>query len=454
MRRALAALLLAAAVLAAPVLSPASTMTFGTPVTVATNQLTGEPGIALDPSNAQRVYAVAPGVDGVWFSGNGGSTFALRRFPSASTGPSPSNDGDSDVAVDANGVLYHSGLLARGSLDTTIPVAVSTDQGVTWKHRYELRPDAAGIVCDRQWTAARGSGIVVHAARCENGEVAWVSTNGGENFTGPHSIAGDVSTAGPLVFGANGVLYQPYVNNSQVRVAKSLDNGETWTRHVVATYEGRILFWPGLDVDATGNVYVAWSESPVMGDLIYPVPPSGGTVYYSRSINAALNWTPKRQISAASRTAIFPWVTAGATGKVDVSFYAVGGESRPAANGSPDLGGPLTTWNVEVAQTLNGTATTPSFSLFTIVPGFHTGSVCTSGLYCIGPQNVGLLNAPTPFDRRVLDFFETAAGANGLLMIAYPKDRPTLDLNAPLNAAQPVVDVMLVRQTGGDKIRP
>jgi hypothetical protein len=88
------------------------------------------------------------------------------------------------------------------------------------------------------------------------------------------------------------------------------------------------------------------------------------------------------------------------------------------------------------------------------VKGFHTGSVCTSGLACLGPQNLlGVGNVPTPLDRRHLDFFETAVDPAGRLFIAHPADR---DLGEKYNGDFILswTDLLVARQTGGPTIGP
>src|SRR5205085_2676521 len=79
---------------------------------------------------------------------------------------------------------------------------------------------------------------------------------------------------------------------------------------------------------------------------------------------------------------------------------------------------------VRLAQSTNANVAVPSFTTVTAVKGFHYGSICTSGLLCVGPQNLGFGNLPTPFDRRLLDFFSIASDGFGNAIVAYGKDRP------------------------------
>jgi hypothetical protein len=142
---------------------------------------------------------------------------------------------------------------------------------------------------------------------------------------------------------------------------------------------------------------------------------------------------------------------AGRPGKVDVAWYEAtqaGGLPDPG----PDLGGAQTTWNVVMAQSTNGMAAAPAYALSTAVKGFHTGSICTGGLEaCPGPQQVGVGNAPTPFDRRVLDFFTIDLDTYGNAVIAYPKDRPRMT-GAVGDVVFAWCDIFVARQLTGPTI--
>jgi hypothetical protein len=395
--------------------------------TVSTAELTAEPSIAIDPASG-AVYYTAPGPNVVWKSIDGGASWTPHD--------SPSTEGDSDLAVDANGRVYLSGLLAAGTLDSTIPVSTSLDGGITWARTRELVPGASGVECDRQWTAARGNGIVVTSANCDNGYKVWRSTDAADTFFAPVVVDADASVGGPLTFGSGGTLYTIFMTfSSGLRYAKSADNGVNWSSGQV-TPNGSQFGFPVIEADAGGNLYAAWDEDPGTSLLGQSV------VKFSRSTDGGASWSSPEVVSNPLATSLFPWISARTAGKVDVSFFVA--DTRI----DPNLGLPVTKWDIEVAQSLNAAGPSPTFTRDIAVNDFHTGSVCTSGLLCLGPQNLGIGNAPTPFDRRMLDFFETAVNSSGNLLIAYAKDRPfpgtfVGDLILSWN------DLKVARQSGG-----
>jgi len=417
----------------------AAGLSFSTTI-VSPEEIAGEPGLAVD---GNTIYYVAPNLDRVLRSTDGGNNW-ITTIESSST------EGDADIAIDAGHNVYLSGLLGQGTLNTTLPVSVSTDGGDTWIRRAELTPDDVGITCDRNWTAASGTNHVVHTARCA-GEVAWVSTDGGVTFSGPHVIDSAATLGGPISAAPDGSFVVAYAAGGTIFVARSTDGGVNWVKHAVGLAGGSaLMFWPVVTPDDAGNLYVAWSSGNAINVGAHIS--ENGHIFFSRSVDQGATWLAPAQISTPAEVAVFPWVSAGAAGKIDVSYYA----STTAPVG-PDVGSPVGTWDIVVAQSLDATSAAPTFTRSTAVTAFHTGSVCTSGLACIGPQQQGLGNAPTPFDRRVLDFFETALTADGSLLIAYPQDRPIIADDGSITVGDLFlswVDLKLAKQTGGTKLRP
>jgi hypothetical protein len=439
----------------APSVTKARAQTAGPPVFdqvgVTAQTLGGEPGIWVDKlTNPPTVYVVEPqlGVP-VWRSNDDGQTFTA--IPVTTNG----GGGDSDVVTDADSTVYVSDLLSSGGvLDTTIPVSTSFDRGQSFDHLVELDPPASGVVWDRQWNAAEGHGHVVIAAR-GGGYVDWVSRDQARTFTGPHMIDASANTGGPIVFSRDGsILYGAYgkltpASEEEVRFAKSLDGGETWTTGHVATIPTDTPGFIVLDVDDGGNLYVTWSQSaggPLSPLVTYS---QSQPVYVAVSTDTGNTWSTPINLSGNGHSAIFPWVAAGEAGRANVAWYQA---NDPIIDNGPDLGKPTTTWDIVMAQSIDATSATPHWDKKVVVSGFHTGSICTGGLSCVGPQNAGLLNAPNPYDRRVLDFFEMAIDPNGNALIAYPKDRPQTT-GDPFDIIEPFSDLLVARQVDGTRLR-
>lgn len=412
---------------------------------------TGEPGLWLDNrAPVPRMWMIAP-AEGVWRSTNGGEDWDKPVESSISDPDGVWTNGDASIAMDDDGVLYLSAMTDESQLASTVPVQVSLDGGSTWTRWKELLPNAAGIECDRQWTAARGQGESVTSIRCGSEGVMWRTTDGGLTYSGPFTIATDVAQMGPIFYSPDGNLYTTYWDFETVRIARSADGGLTWQNFAIADLVDTRSFTVGA-ADSAGNLYVVWDESFSFTGLD---PATKSRIFVASSQDDGATWSAPKQVSPERNTAIFPWVVAGAPGKVDVAFYVehfLPGDPTP--NFAPaDLGGPVSTWDLVMAQSIDGVAANPTYARVTVVETFHTGSICTSGLSCVGTQNLLQMgNAPTLFDRRFLDYFEMRLDSAGNVYIAYGQDRPMTNCVDGCFVGDLVfswIDFRIAKQTGG-----
>jgi hypothetical protein len=150
--------------------------------------------------------------------------------------------------------------------------------------------------------------------------------------------------------------------------------------------------FPALAVDNFGYVYAVWSDNT--------------DIYYSFSNSHGTRWSPAIKVtqntSQAGKSNVFPWVAADANGHVAIAWY--GADQAGNSNTIP-----LTTnWNVFVAETVNGHAITPVFTLSQATDHVnHTGQISTGGFF--GSS-----------DRSLADFFQIAIDpTNRLVNIAY-----------------------------------
>jgi hypothetical protein len=412
-----------------------------------------EPGMKIDPATGTMYAFDFPGSLQLWTSTDGTS---WRRGATSGGG-----GGDVDVALGPPGVVYGTDLFDRNS-NTTIPVSVSTDYGRTFHAPVNVDPSASGVAWDRQWIAARGSRVVVSSLFAGIGSTSvsagagdlttWVSTDGAKHFGKAKVAAHGVDEGGPLAFAPDGTLWTALFESSSIALAKSTDGGGSWTTKTIARETSAGLFaydaahFPVVTFDGNGDMYVAFSMCA--GSPLFHT--SDCHVDVVTSTNKGASWTKPLQLSAAGHTALFPWVAtrsggAASTG-ADVVFY----QETPAVGPDlgPDIGGPQTRWDIVMAQTRDAGR---SWTKSKVVGTFHHGSVCTEGTTCAGLQMFGLLGAPTPFDRRDLDFFMVAADRNGTAYVIYPKDRPYISTD-PNNILFADVDVDVAKQTGGPRI--
>src|SRR5712671_3494371 len=150
--------------------------------------------------------------------------------------------------------------------------------------------------------------------------------------------------------------------------------------------------FPALAVDKFGYLYAAWSDNT--------------NIYYSFSVSHGTSWSPAIKVtqntSQAGKSNVFPWVAADADGHVAIAWY--GADHAGNSNTVP-----LTTkWNVYVAETVNGHAIKPMFTLSQATDHVnHTGQISTGGL--LGSS-----------DRSLADFFQIAIDpTNHLTNVAY-----------------------------------
>src|SRR5437016_141413 len=150
--------------------------------------------------------------------------------------------------------------------------------------------------------------------------------------------------------------------------------------------------FPALAVDNFGYVYATWSDNT--------------DVYYSFSNNPGTRSAPAINVtqntSQAGKSNVFPWFAADANGHVAIAWY--GADQAGNSNTVPVAS---THWNVFVAESVNGHAISPVFTVSQATDhSNHTGQISTG--------------RPTgASDRSLADFFQIGIDPNHLVNIAY-----------------------------------
>ena len=419
----------------APVVLPQSGNSGGTGATCYSP--CGEPSLAVSPVDG-TLYVSTPRTivvccntlaSPVWKSSDDGNTWSNPIFPSAPGGQNPLTGGDTELAIDKRGTVYE-GELWLGS-DS---IYISPDKGSTWS----WSPASHDVGADREWFAyAPGEdalygfydgfkGLMVAKAplstpagsaaasffpvervvvpECAAGLATNCPSLPANSVAGTPIIDGTESPGRPSV-APDGTLYFPFgyqVAGQGIGIASTSDGGQTYQYNYVTGAGKGVLGdtgndWPVTAVDSAGNLYVAWIEDFGGGD--------GFAVYYSASTNKGATWTTPTEVSKGiSATAVFPNIVAGYNGQVAVSWYGTSTAGDP--NSVPNA-----SWNVDVAETLDGAAASPTFSTGVVQQNFHTGDICTQGLACTGTT------------RELLDFFDMKIDKTGALGVVYTRDQ-------------------------------
>lgn len=380
-----------------------------------------EPNVAVSPNGT--IVVTTPLY--LWRSFDGGATFEwvgepachldvpLPTCPDAFVARSPKGLvglGDGDIAFGPDGRLHWAGLAAP---EARVPYQTSLDSGVTWSEPFDV---AEGEGADREWLDVDAEGTVRLVWSQFHGQSPYTvfraMTNG--TWSDVVELEGDERLKGPIARDArSGALYVPSVDFTGLHVAVSRDDGLTWEDspvHATGAPRGIYLgsaswIFPVAAVDDAGTVYVAWSGDEEVQGVRPARDASTPRVYLSTSTDGGTTWTGPMLLSAPQNAAIFPWVVAGAEGRIAVAWYE---SALPAVDAAPSV------WNVRLVESFDATTPEPTFvgGLLNRDP-VHVGVVCTAGGGCAGR------------DRTKGDFFEVAIDARGHPVAAWAGDSPT-----------------------------
>ena len=275
--------------------------------------------------------------------------------------------------------------------------------------------------------------------------------------SGPHPgriyvawIASDSESAGT---GCNVTMLQSFHN---LFIAWSDDNGATWTPQLA--YDAGIGHdtstpFASFTLDNQGNPYFSFT-TPAQGEnpATCAAESTAGTVqsdpscayhmWVAWSSDGGSTWDGGGGLfpgtaanayevdsSSSPQTDVFPAITAGNPGQVDVAWlhtneieptgpsgkFDAGGCAGPVT-GNPPTYPPTCSWNLYAGQSLNLT-TAPAQAVWTngavTTTPMHVGDICNLGIFCVDPNS----------NRNLLDFIsETVDPATGDAHIAYADD--------------------------------
>jgi hypothetical protein len=325
-----------------------------------------ETAIAVDPNNPNRVVgsandyvsrtwscvisgtpcsALGDGYSGTYVSNDSGSTWCCNSsgpgdlgtlIPGVTrlAGGTYDAGGDPALAFDSRGTVYYAGLgFNRASAPNTVTVNKGTfgsTGALTWGQPTFINATTSpSVFNDKEWIAADANKTSPFRDRVY---VSWTrfifnpttgayvqspiffasSSNGGQTFTAPKSISGNVlydSGSRPVV-GPDGSLYVFFNGATRLAAAnstyvvKSTDGGASWGKpHAISTLADSAVLrdtafrdnsFPAAAAAPNGDLYATWTT--MIG--------GASTAVYSKGTNGGTTWSPPARVfAAATRTA-------------------------------------------------------------------------------------------------------------------------------------------------------
>jgi hypothetical protein len=413
------------------------------------NNQAAEPQIRSDPAGTFYISSengLGAGTD-AWSSANGGHSYRSLPQPNeesstsgGTTGFAPGG-GDTDLAAAPvkNGSGTYNVYVASLTLGS-VTVSLSQDSGHTWANDVT---SATVPGDDREWIAAAGANgfylsyhaesggdeIIVNQGQVVNGQPTTAATYDAINPAQTDIYLGTVedNELGNIAVDPNtGDVYQifvgcppsptavescPALNTAYMAVGVPTTTGGvttlSFTDYVIYqspdTTAGFDNNFPAVAVDKAGNVYATWSDDQ--------------SIYLAYSTSRAKTWSTPGQVNhgSATTTAIYPWITAGKAGMVDLVYYATpAGANYQACGQTGKYTCQNEPWSVFFSQNrnvLHGGAWTQA----KVTPVVHHGGVCQGGVACTSSGN----------DNRDLydDFGVAASPTTGMASITYSDDQ-------------------------------
>ena len=334
-----------------------------------------ETAIAVDPNNPNRIVAGAndyvtrtwnctingtpcsalgDAYSGAYYSNDGGQTWCCASSLDGSnwgtlipgvtrlTGGQYDAGGDPALAFDSHGNVYYAGLgFNRESPPNTVTVNKGTFNGsgqLSWGAPVFINPTTSpSTLNDKEWIAADWH---VSSPFRDRVYVSWTrflfnahngaytqspiffaySTNGGQTFSTPTNISGNVlyGQGSRPVVGYDGTVYVFWDGSTRLAtldstyVVKSTDGGVTWSKPVavaplvdiipIANAVFRVNSYPAAAAAPNGDVYVAWSSLMSNNGGLCPSRTNTGchsAAVYSKSTDGGSTWSAPAPILSA-----------------------------------------------------------------------------------------------------------------------------------------------------------
>ncbi|MCU1595673.1 MAG: hypothetical protein JWO12_3065 [Frankiales bacterium] len=442
-----------------------------------------EPDIVVDSKGS--IYSSVPngssqGESFVWKSPDKGDSFQLVPGNVAFGKPASCvGGGDTELAKDAGDNLYLSDLQNLTNLSNS----VSTDGGQTFTASCTSAPNTP---VDRMWFASHGKlgdpdfaiyeeyDAVLSGANPNSpigNQLVETVSHDGANFTpvinsqpslaclgggvvncvtNEESLPGNqiVNKKGELViahggqdgnsvYASVGALTTTGTGQAKITTAKWQDirvNGDICPdKSSTAPGICGAANFPTIAQDSAGNLYLVNAAQQIGSNG----PKGPYQVYVNVSKDGGHTWGKSVQISKTGSNA-FPWITAGSSGRVGVAWYHAN-ETNEKGDYTFDA---LTkaSFDVEVAQSINALATSPSYTVVTATEHpMKYGPICTAGTAC----------AVTMGDRSLGDYLNIGVDQDGALSVVYVDDTSNSYTVGPTGAIAENGPPVLQKQISG-----
>jgi hypothetical protein len=384
----------------------------------------------------------------IWTSPDGGTNWYRDRYLGSTCPTSPTiNTGfsDPDLTQDAGGRIYDTGIdLVNDSLFS------STDGGQTWTKGTADCHDG-----DRPWLAGGKSGQVFMATDTlegsGSGHEVFVSNDGGSTCSatgipdnGPLPDGGSYSGFGKLYYDRKtGTVVEPAIfqhgdGSFGVGISTLAPGASAFKPHEAVKGTSLYGHWPAIAIDSAGAVYLTWDtdnrQTGTTGGCNNAQTPAPNSIMLVATKNLGGTWSKPYTVAHPGTRVFWPWIAAGASGKVSVVWY-----QTEKQDGMPDLDCQTGHIHVMEASLTSATSTPTGATVDAAGRVVHVGWVCQGGTTCVA----------TGQDRRLGDYFTNALDARGCVLIA-TGDTMLTDptTGAPLPTARP----LFIRQNGGPRL--
>lgn len=228
-----------------------------------------------------------------------------------------------------------------------------------------------------------------------------VSLDGGLSWipgvVGTPGLCGSGGTNGQPHGSPTGMVYLPFYNCDSTYVARSENNGLSFTPVVVDGSVGTGKWDPDLDTDLAGTTYIALQSADFQS-------------YIAFTKDDGRTWSKLQRVSPPEAgMTMFPTIVAGGQGRVAVSYIATSNSAATADDLPPD-----TQWFLYTSLLEGADTATPTLATFQITPEpIQIGELCTGGLGCDTPGGNG-------DKRNLLEFIDSRLDpTTGRLWITY-----------------------------------